>query len=54
MDWKYLNNAEIELKLKDFELEHENVKLKILSLVDKMDEIEKQYSSGLQELKNRK
>ncbi len=54
MEYKYLSNAEIDLKLRELELEHQSIKEAILRLMDKMDAIEKEYSIVSQELKHRK
>ena len=57
MEEKYnlesLSNNEILFKIKQYEADHEALKLKMLKDLDKLEEIEKQFAKANQILVNR-
>ena len=47
------SNKEIELEIKKMEIDYENIKTKTISLLDQLNDIEKNYSIAINELKKR-
>ena len=52
-DFKEMSNTNIKVKLKEIELEYQNVKNTLLKLCDELEVLEKMYKSGEEELKKR-
>lgn len=52
-DFKEMSNTNIKVKLKEIELEYQNVKNTLLKLCDDLEVLEKIYKSGEEELKKR-
>ena len=52
-DFKEMSNTNIKVKLKEIELEYQNVKNTLLKLCDDLEALEKIYKSGEEELKKR-
>lgn len=51
----YVNktNKEILTEVKQMEMDHQNLKTKLISLLDELEEVEKKYSIAINELKKR-
>jgi len=51
----YVNktNKEIEIEIKKMEIDYENIKTKTISLLEQLNEIEKNHSIAINELKKR-
>ena len=47
------SNKDILTDIKKMEMDHQNLKTKLLSLLDQIEEIEKNYSIAINELKKR-
>lgn len=52
-DIKEMSNTSIKVKLKEIEFEYQTIKNDILILCDKLEELQKIYEIGSEELKNR-
>jgi hypothetical protein len=52
-DIKDMSNTNIKVKLKEIEFEYQTIKNDILILCDKLEELQKIYEIGSEELKNR-
>jgi len=52
-DIKEMSNTNIKVKLKEIEFEYQTIKNEILILCDKLEELQKIYEIGSEELKNR-
>lgn len=52
-DIKEMSNTNIKVKLKEIEFEYQTIKNDILILCDKLEELQKIYEIGSEELKNR-
>lgn len=46
-------NKEILNEVKQMEMDHQNLKTKLISLLDQIDEVEKKYNIAINELKKR-
>lgn len=46
-------NKEIQIEIKKMELDYDNIKTKAISLLEQLNEIEKNYSIAINELKKR-
>lgn len=53
MSYKDKTNSEIIVEIKKMELNHDNLKTKISSLLDELEEIEKNYQIAINELTKR-
>ena len=52
-NYEKLSNAEIRIELKNLENEYEAAKLKIVSLIKKMEELDDEYNIAKNELNKR-
>lgn len=46
-------NKEITVEIKQMEMDHQNLKTKLISLLDQIDDVERRYSLAVNELKKR-
>jgi septal ring factor EnvC (AmiA/AmiB activator) len=46
-------NKEIFTEIKQMEMDHQNLKVKLIALLDQLDELEKKYNIANNELKKR-
>lgn len=53
MTYKEKNNKEIITEIKQMEMDHQNLKTKLISLLDELDNLEKKYNIAVEELKKR-
>lgn len=53
IDWKTLGNTEIRIKMRVLNEEYTTLKNKISELFDRMEELDKEYIRGTEELKER-
>lgn len=53
MSYTDKSTNEILVEIKKMELDHENMKVKLVSLLNELDEIEKKYAIATNELKKR-
>lgn len=52
-DFKNMSNGEINIELKNLENEYENIKNKVLKLIERMQELDKDFIEGKKELSKR-
>lgn len=53
MSYTDKTNKEILIEIKTMEIDYENIKTKVISLLDQLDEIERKYIIANNELKKR-
>jgi hypothetical protein len=53
MSYADKTNKEILTEVKQMEMDHQNLKTKLISLLDELEEVEKKYSIAINELKKR-
>lgn len=46
-------NKEIMVEIKQMEMDHQNLKTKLISLLDQIDDVERKYTLAINELKKR-
>lgn len=52
-DFKNMSNGEINIELKNLENEYESIKNKVLNLIERMQELDKDFIEGKKELSKR-
>lgn len=53
MNYSDKTNNDILLEIKKMELDHENLKMKLVSLLNELESLEKNYIDAINELKKR-
>jgi hypothetical protein len=53
IEWENMSNTEIRIKLMSMEDEYENIKNKINEYINKLDELDVEYSNGKKEIEKR-
>lgn len=53
MSYTNKTNKDILIEIKQMEMDHQNLKTKLISLLDQIEEIEKKYNIAINELKKR-
>jgi hypothetical protein len=53
MSYTDKTNKDILIEIKQMEMDHQNLKTRVISLLDQINEIEKKYNIAINELKKR-
>lgn len=53
IEWSTMSNTDIRVKMSSMEMEYENVKNKISSLIDELDKLDIEYNKAKKELEKR-
>lgn len=52
-DFKNMSNGDIKIEMKNLENKYENIKMKVLNMIEEMKELDAEYIKGKKELINR-